>query len=154
MNFICLERSHGCLGAWEGGPVGPGPPPLGPWGASQGLPGGGSRPQTTRTTSPPRPFEFASKVISICILIFHRFGVDLGSLSGVIFGHVGVFFGPSWSRNRLRIDLSSKKLVFLKCFFAQIDPKMGPRSTQDRSKMGPRSSWVAFFVVLNFRFDF
>ena len=24
--------------------MGPGPPPLGPWGASQGVPGGGSRP--------------------------------------------------------------------------------------------------------------
>ena len=34
--FLCLERAHGCLGAWEGGPVVPGPPPLGPWGASLG----------------------------------------------------------------------------------------------------------------------
>ena len=26
--FMCLERAHGCLGAWEGGPVRPGPPEL------------------------------------------------------------------------------------------------------------------------------
>ena len=42
--LICLERAHGRLGAWEGGPVVPGPPPLGPWGASWGLPGGGPGP--------------------------------------------------------------------------------------------------------------
>ena len=34
------------MGAWEGGPVGPGPLPLGPWGASQGLPGGGPGPMS------------------------------------------------------------------------------------------------------------
>ena len=43
---MCLERAHGCLGAWEGGPVVPGPPPLGPWGASQGLPGGAFGPMS------------------------------------------------------------------------------------------------------------
>ena len=43
--ILCLERAHGCLGAWEGGPVVPGPPPLGPWGASRGLQGGWSRAQ-------------------------------------------------------------------------------------------------------------
>ena len=36
-----IERAHGCLGAC---PVGPGPPPLGPWGASRELPGGGLGP--------------------------------------------------------------------------------------------------------------
>ena len=36
MIFVFIERAHGCLGAWEGGPVVPGPPPLGPWGASPG----------------------------------------------------------------------------------------------------------------------
>ena len=43
--LMCLEHAHGCLGAWESGPVVPGPPPLGPWGVSQGLPGGGSGPK-------------------------------------------------------------------------------------------------------------
>ena len=41
--------------------------------------------------------------------IFGRFGVDLGSLLEVIFGHVGAFFGSSWFRNRLRTVLSSKQ---------------------------------------------
>ena len=27
--YMYIERAHGCLGAWEGGPVVPGPPPLG-----------------------------------------------------------------------------------------------------------------------------
>ena len=51
--LMCLEHAHGCLGAWEGGPVVPGPPPLGPWGApqspwgaSRGVPGGGPGPMS------------------------------------------------------------------------------------------------------------
>ena len=97
------------MGAWEGGPVGPGPPPLGPWGASQGLPGGGPGPQLQETiplTSSCSPFEFASKFMSIWVSIFSRLGVDLGSLLGVIFGHApfsaqvspGTVFEPSHRR--------------------------------------------------------
>ena len=123
-----------------------------PW-APGAPPRGGSRPKLQGpipTTSTCRPIKSASKFRSILISFFCRFGVDLGSFLGVMFDHVGAFFGPSWSRNRLRINLSSKKIFFTKpyvfhLFLAQIDPKMGPRSTQDRSKMGPRSSWVAFF---------
>ena len=51
------------------------------------------------------------------------------------------------------LEPSSKHHVF-PWFLAQIDPKMGPRSTQDRSKMGPRSSWVAFFFRLEFSLRF
>ena len=104
MMFFCLERAHGCLGAWEGGPVGPGPPPLGSWGASQGLPGGGPGPKLQGPISAnpvPRLFELPSKFISILVSIFGRLGLDLGSLLGVIFGHVGAFFGQSWSQERL-----------------------------------------------------
>ena len=92
--------------------MGPGPPPLGPWGASRGLPGGGPGPklQGPISLNPGRgPFGFASKFMSILMSILGRFGLDLGPLLGVIFGDVGAFFGPSWSRNRLRTILSSKK---------------------------------------------
>ena len=90
------------------------------------------------------PFDFASKFMSILVSIFGRFGVDVGSLLGVIFGHVGAFFGPSWSQNRLRTVLSSKTLKFTKpfktnCFrrfFTQDGapkrPKIPPRRVQDR----------------------
>ena len=124
-------------------PLGPLPEPLGR------LPGGDLGPMSAgRSHLDPNDFRIETYVDFD--VGFGSFWVDLGSLLGVIFGHVGAFFGPSWSRNRLRIDLSSKKLFFTKhyvfqWFLAQIDPKMGPRSTQDRSKMGPRSSWVAFF---------
>ena len=133
------------MGAWEGGPVGPGPPPLGSWGASQGLPGGVPDPKLQYTTSSRRPFELALKFILILMSIFDRFGLDLGSLLGVIFGHVGAFFGPSWSRNRLRTDLSSKKRFFTKhyvfqYFFHFFDPKMEPKRAQDRTKSAPRGS--------------
>ena len=45
MFILCLEHAHRCLGAWEGGPVVPGPPPLGPWGTHWG----GSRPKVCRS---------------------------------------------------------------------------------------------------------
>ena len=85
------------MSAW--GPL-PGVPEAPPWG---GVPA-----QCLRVVGRRAPLELASKIMSILMSIFGRFGVDLGSLLGVIFGHVGAFFGPSWSRNRLRIDLSSK----------------------------------------------
>ena len=91
----------------------PGPPPLDPWSAPLVLPrGGGPGPKLQGPmplTSPYRPFEFASKFMSILMSIFGRLGVDLGSLLGVIFGPFGAFFGLSWSQNRLRTVLSSKK---------------------------------------------
>ena len=103
------------MGAWEGGPVGPGPPPLGSWGASQGLPGGVPTPnykvqlRSIPTTSPCRPIEFASKFMSILMSVLGCFGVDLGSLLGVIFAPFGALVGLSWSQDRLRTVLSSKK---------------------------------------------
>ena len=33
--------------------------------------------------------------------IFDRLGVHLGSLLGLIFGHVGALVGQSWSQDRL-----------------------------------------------------
>ena len=107
-------------------------------------PGGGSRPQTTRTTSGTRTLEFVFKLMSILVSIFDRFGIDLGSLLGLILGHVGAFFGQSWSWNRLRTDLSSKKCFFTKPFkingfrrfFTQDGalkrPKIARRRVQDR----------------------
>ena len=144
--ILCLERAHGCLGgrsrgAWAASP--------GLLGRLPGAPGGGSRPQTTRPNPVYRPSELASKFMSILMSIFGRLGVDLGPLFRVISGHVGAFFGPSWSRNRLGTVLSSKKSLFTKhyvfqYFWTKMYPKMGPRSTQDRSKTGPRSSWMCF----------
>ena len=135
----------------------PGPPPLGPWDLP-GAPRGGSRAQTTKVTFSLRPFGFASKFVSILMTIFGRFGVDLGSLLGVIFGLVGAFFGPSSSRNCLRTILSSKTYLFTKpfeincfrCFFTQDGAKNDPRSLQDGSKI----VLDRFLFVLNFRFDF
>ena len=129
----------------------PGPPPLCSWGASQELPGGGvpapnykGQLGPIRATSGCRPFEFASKFMSILMSMFGRFGVDLEPLLGLIFDHVGAFFGPSWSRNRLRTVLSSKKCFLstkpfeingFRRFFAQDGaPKRpkAPRRVQDR----------------------
>ena len=100
--FNVFYRAHGCLGA---GPVSLGPPPLGPWGASQG----GVPAQCTTPNPWPALLVFASKNMSILMSIWGRFGVDLGSLLGVIFAPLGAFINPSWPRNRLRTVLSSKK---------------------------------------------
>ena len=83
--------------------------------------------------------------------IFARLGVDPGSLLGSCWGHVCVCFGPSWSRNRLRIVLSSKKRIFTRYYvfqylFMLFPPRWHPQTTQDPSKTGPRSSWIAFFA--------
>ena len=127
--------------------MGPGPPPQ-----------GGPRPQTTRVNPDSRPSVLASKLMLILMSIFFRLGVDLGPLWGVIFGHVGASFGPSWPRNRLRTVLSLKKLFFTKHvkinrfrrFNAQDGgrrrPKIAPRRVQDR--LGP-----FFFLLLNVCFD-
>ena len=82
-------------------PWAPGAPPRG----SQG----GVPAESLRVVGRRAPIGFASKIISILRSLLSRLGVHLGSLLGVMFGHVGAFFGPRWSLNRLRIDLSSKK---------------------------------------------
>ena len=72
-------------------------------------PWGGSRHQSTRFNSTYGHFFFASKCSSILISVLIRFGVDLGSLLGVLFAPFGALVGLSWSQNRLRSVLSSKK---------------------------------------------
>ena len=75
--------------------MGPGPPPLDPWGASRGVPGGGSRPNVLGS-EPGEPSWFWHRFfISIFTSIFDRLGVDLGSVLGSIFGHFGVLVGQS-----------------------------------------------------------
>ena len=81
--------------------MGPGPPPLGPWGASQGVPGGGVPDQCPRVRTWQALLVLASFFMTILTLIFDRLGVDLGSVLGVIFGPFGAWFGPSWSQDRL-----------------------------------------------------
>ena len=146
--------------------MGPGPPPLGPWGASRGVPGGGSRTQCPRARTWRALLVFVSFFISILMSIFDRLGVVLGSVLGVMFGHFGDLVGPSWSPNRLRIDLSSKKRFFTKHYVFQwfwtfFRPRWRPKTAQDRSKMSPRSSWIAFWascifasILDRFRFRF
>ena len=89
--------------------MGPGPPPLGPWGASRGVPGGGVPTQCLRPRTGWALLVLASFFMSILTSIFDRLGVDLGSVLGVIFGRFGALIGQSWSQDRLRTVLTSKK---------------------------------------------
>ena len=85
------------------------------------------------------------------------FDVDFWSSWGPSWVPLGGHFRSCWRlfRPKLVSEPSSNRLIFEKVIFhetlrfpmvfAKIDPKMEPRSTQDRSKMGPRSSWIAFF---------
>ena len=103
------------MGAWVPGravpwglgrlPWAPGAPPRGSQGGGPGPKLQGSLPVTFTC----RPFEFVSTFMSILMSIFGRFGVDLGSLLGVIFGHVGAFCRP-----KLVQEPSSNRLVFEK----------------------------------------
>ena len=100
--LLTFYRAYGCLGA---APVPCGPPPRAP-GAP---PWGGSRPQSTKPNPWPTLLVFASKFRSILMSVWGRFGVDLGPLWGVIFAPFGALVALSWSQNRLRNVLSSKK---------------------------------------------
>ena len=120
----------------------PGPPPLCSWGASQELPGGGPGPKlqgSLPVTFTCRPFELASKFMSFLMSIFDRFGVDLGPLWEVIFGHVGAFsaqvgLGTVFEPTYLRKSDCSRNSMFSNTFW----PKWTPRWGQDRPKIAPR----------------
>jgi hypothetical protein len=89
--------------------MGPGPSPLGPWGASRGawavfpgslgrLPGGpweGSRPNVLGPEGGEPSWFWHRFFITILISIFDRLGVDLNSVLGVIFGRFGALVGQS-----------------------------------------------------------
>ena len=87
----------------------PGPPPLGSWGCLPGAFWGGVPAQSVRVGDGTALLVFGSFFISILMSFFDRLGVVLGSVLGVIFGHVGALVGPSSSQNRLRTVLTSKK---------------------------------------------
>ena len=79
----------------------PGAPPGGSLG---GVPGPMSSAQNWAAL-----LVLASFFMTILTSIFDRLGVDLGSVLGVIFGRFGALVGQSWSQDRLRTVLTSKK---------------------------------------------
>ena len=100
--------------------------------------------------------------MTILTSIFDHLGVDLGSVLGVIFGHVDALVGQSWSQDRLRIVLTSKNCFFKKTSAALGESTiLGSKSAQDGTQDGPRSPQDGskivldrIFFVLIFRFDF
>ena len=141
-------------GAWAASPGSLGRLPGGPW--------GGGPAQCLRPRSGQALLVLASFFMTVLTSIFDRLGVDLDSLLGVIFGHFGALVGQSWSQDRLRTVLTSKKCIFkktsaalgestiLRSKSAQDGTQDGPRSPQDGSKI----VLDRFFFVLIFRFDF
>ena len=124
--------------------MGPGPPPLGPWGTSQGAPRGGVPAECLRLVGGYASLGFASKIMSILMSIFGRLGVHLGSLLGVMLGSCWRLFRPKWvpdpSSNRLIIEkVICHETLRFPMFFGQDGPqdgaKIDPRSLQDRSKI-------------------
>ena len=136
----------------------PGPPPLGPRGASQGLPGGGSRPNVCGPEPGEPPMVFASICMSILMSIFGRLGVDLGPLLGSCWGHFCVFsarvgpgtvFESSYLQNNEFSPDITFPIIFLNVFTPNMAPPNDSRSLQDGSKI----VLDPFFCLLLFCFD-
>ena len=82
--------------------------------------------------------------------ILGRFGVDLGSLLEVIFGPLGAFsvqVGPGtiFEPSYLRKSDFSQNITFSNNFDVFVASTWRSKTTQDRSKTGPRSSWIDLF---------
>ena len=130
--------------------MGPGPPPLGPWGASRGVPGGGSRPNVCGPEVA-EPSWFWHRFLW---RFWHRFLIVLGSIWAPSWGSFSVVLAP-WSAkvgpktvlNRLNIE----KVNFHETSAGVVPerlqgPKMAPKTAPDRPKTGPRSSWIVFLA--------
>jgi len=136
------------------------------WAASPGVLGGpgaagrgGWPAETTRVVGGNPPRVFASKSMLILMSFFGRLGLGFGSVWGSLLAHFRPFVGPSWCQDPLRTVLSSKRRIFTKHYVFQwfgafFRPRWRAKTTQDRSKTGPRSSWIGFFGLLLFRLDF
>ena len=102
---------------------------------------GGFSAQCLRTVGRRASLGFASKIMSMLMSIFGRLGVHLGSLLGVMFGHVGAFsaqvgLGTVFESTYLRKSVFSRNITLSNGFW----PNMTPRWGQDRPKIAPR--WV------------
>ena len=122
-----------------------GPPP----GAPGALLWGGSGPMSAgRSHLDPHDFR---------IEIYVDFDVDFGSFWGRSWVPLGGHFRSSWCffRSKLGQKPSLNRLIFEKVIFHEIlrfpmlwgflASTWRPKTTQDRSKTGPRSSWIDAF---------
>ena len=136
------KHAHGCLGAWEGGPVVPGPPPWVP-----GAPPGGS---LGGVPGPMSAGQFRSGPIGFRIKIYVDLDVDFWSYWGRSWVPLGCHFRSFWRlgppklvpkpfSNRLNIE----QVIFPKNerhrgrehdFEVQVGPRWHPR----RPKIAPR----------------
>ena len=129
--------------------MGPGPPPLGPWGASREPPGELNYPQL--------------KVWEVTLLDFFIaqnhvvFDVDFWPFWARSWVPLGAHFRSCWRLGRPKLvpRPSSNRLNIEKVNVHETSagvvperfqgPKMAPKTAQDRLKTDPRSSWIDFF---------
>ena len=159
MTFVFRRRGAwvpGCLGgrsreAWAAPPGCLGRIPVAPRGMVPA--------RCLRPVGRHAPLELVSKIMSILMSIFGRFGLDLGFLLGVMLGSCWRLFRPKWvpepSSNRLIIEkvIFHETLRFPALFGqngSQDGAKINPRSRQDDSKI----VLDRFFCLLILRFVF
>ena len=132
--------------------------PLGPWGASRELPGGGSRPNVCGPEHG-KPSWFWHRFLC---RFWHRFLIVLGSFWGLSWGSSSIIWAP-WSaqvghgtvfvpsyHRKSDFHETSAGVMFGAFPGPQESTQNDPRSTQDGSKI----VLDQVFGLLIFRFDF
>ena len=133
--------------------MGPGSPPLGPWGASQGLPGGGPGPKL-QGPIPVNSGHFHLSTLWIRIKIYVDFELDFWSCWGRSWAPLGGHFRSRWRlfRPKLVPEPSSNRLVFEKVIVHEtlcFPMLFGPNGPQDGAKIDPRSLQDGSKIVLD-----
>ena len=151
MILMFLERAHGCLGAWKGGPEVPGPLPWAPRARPRGAPRGGVSAVSSKAVGGYAPLGFASFFMFVFCSISPTAGLDLGLIFGTPGGAAelgkSALVHPVCRRDSLFFACSFSKMsrcmfsTFMFVFIALPDGRARFGAHLGKPRGGPRQSW-------------